>query len=185
MAFRIVDAHLAVLKVAAFRDHGAARVSDMIARDHRVDVVDGDAKVVEPDLGMRLAQTRPPLEKREVESAVGEGDVARRAPLQFVQAEMAGVEGGQRNGLDAEHGEVTNSGHRGTSIASGSINDNAVPAPPRASERSRSSQLIHLRIGRRPRLDTPAEPPYLPASRWHSYYPSANSFPDRAFRSST
>ena len=56
VAFGIVDAHLAVLQVAAFRDHGPARIAGMVARDHGVDVVDSDAEMMEPDFGVRLAQ---------------------------------------------------------------------------------------------------------------------------------
>ena len=59
IAFRIVDAHFAVLQVAAFGDHRAARIALAVARDDLLDIVDRNAEMVQPDFHARLVQIGP------------------------------------------------------------------------------------------------------------------------------
>src|SRR5215831_99070 len=76
IALRIVDAHLAVLEVAALGDHRAVRIARAVAREDRLDVTDRDAEMVQAVLHAQLAQAWPLSEEREVESAVRERRVA-------------------------------------------------------------------------------------------------------------
>src|SRR5439155_7750806 len=67
IALRIVDARLAVLQVAAFRDHGPARIERAIALNDVVDALDGDAEMMQAERHVRLAQRSPVAYERKLE----------------------------------------------------------------------------------------------------------------------
>ena len=112
VALRIENAHLAVLQVAALGDHRAARIAFAVARDDLVDVVDGDAEMMQPVLHARLVQVGPVLEQRDVEAAVGQRHVARGAAADLVETEIPHVEAGERGRLRAQQSEISDARHR-------------------------------------------------------------------------
>ena len=86
IAFGIVNAHVAMLQIAVLRNDHAARIEGAVARQRLIHIVDRDPQMVEAELHAGLVQLLPLLEQGEVEAAVGEADIARRAAADFRHA---------------------------------------------------------------------------------------------------
>src|SRR5258708_25764993 len=127
IAFGIVDAHIAVLQIAALGDDHAARIKRAIARERLVQVRDRDAEMVQPDLHARLVQLRPLLEQSEVEAAVREGDVTPAGAPDLPHAAPAPIEAPERRRLRAQHADVAYTPHL---FALPTMSINPAPARP-------------------------------------------------------
>ena len=72
-----------MLQIAALGDHRAARIALAVARDDLVDIVDGNAEMVQARFHVRLVQIWPVLEQRDIEATVGQRHIAGRAAAEL------------------------------------------------------------------------------------------------------
>lgn len=111
MAFGIVNAHVAMLQIAALGDDHAARIERAVARERLIHIVDRNPQMMQAGLHAGLVQLRPLLEQGEIEAAVREADVARIRAPQLFHAETAAVEARERGRLRAQDGEIADARH--------------------------------------------------------------------------
>src|SRR6185312_16249752 len=102
LAFRIVDAQLAMAERAALAHHRAARTIGAIARLGLGQRIDGDADAVPAFRHIGLAELAAQAEKRQRVDAVGKGDVALRRAAALAQPEILAIEARQRLGIAAQ-----------------------------------------------------------------------------------